>query len=41
MINSLSPENFEKFRAPEILDIWKAKFFKENEVIPLIKSYKS
>ena len=40
MINSLSPENFEKFRAPEILDIW-AKFFKENEVMPLIKSYRA
>ena len=40
MINSLSPENFEKFRGPEILNIWD-KFFKENEVMPLIKSYRA
>lgn len=40
MINSLSSENFEKFRGPEILAIWN-KFFKENEVIPIIKSYKA
>ena len=40
MINSLSSENFEKFRGPEILTIWN-KFFNENKVIPIIKSYKA
>ena len=40
MINSLSSENFEKFRGPEILAIWN-KFFNENKVIPIIKSYKA
>ena len=40
MINSLLPENFSKFRGPEILDIWN-KFFKETQFIPIIKSYKA
>ena len=40
MINSLSPENLEKFRAPEILDIW-TEYFKENDVKPIIKSYRA
>lgn len=40
MINSLSSDNFEKFRAPEILNIWQ-NFFKKNTFIPIIKSYRA
>lgn len=40
MITSLSSENFEKFRGPEILAIW-TKFFKEHQVIPIMKSYRA
>ena len=42
MINSLSPSNYSKFRANEILDIWN-KFFKSNTKLftPIIKSYRA
>ena len=40
MINSLSPENSNKFRVPEILDIWE-NFFKKNSFTPIIRSFKA